>query len=131
MNRDKKEIVLTNDSVLMDIQNAFTTLYPFLKIDFLQTCSPSRSVRSILMHPLTSLKQLKNINTSQKINIDINRTVAEMSSDLESALGLVVEVSRKSGNVWNVISLTDSWTLENQNAAGKFICSEMASPKQY
>jgi hypothetical protein len=35
-------------------------------------------------------------------------------------------VSRKSGNVWNMISVTDGWTLESQNSAGEFISSQMA-----
>jgi hypothetical protein len=39
-------------------------------------------------------------------------------------------MSRKSGNVWNVISVTDGWTLENQNASGQFISSVMAGPSK-
>ena len=38
-----------------------------------------------------------------------------------------MQVFRKSGNIWNAISLTDSWTLESQNEAGEFISTEMSA----
>ncbi len=42
-------------------------------------------------------------------------------------LGLYIQVFGKSGNVWNVISFTDSWTLESHNKAAEFISAEMAA----
>jgi hypothetical protein len=49
---------------------------------------------------------------------------------LRIKLGVIVQVSRKSGNVWNVISITEGWTLESQNSAGEFISSEMTMPSR-
>lgn len=128
MNSNKKEILITKDSILVDIQSAFTAFFPFLKIDFLQPNTLSKSSKNLTVHPHTALKSLSNINTPKKINIDNGRTVSEVCDDFKNALGFAVEVSRKSGNVWNVISVTEGWTLESQNAAGKFISSVMAVP---
>lgn len=128
MNTNKKEILITSDSVLRDIQNTFAAYFPFLKIEFLQTDKRSKSSRSITINPNTSLK---NLNSLQKINIDNTRTVSEVANDLKTALGFPVEISRKSGNVWNVISVTNGWTLESQNSAGKFISSEMEGSSTY
>jgi hypothetical protein len=130
MNNNKNEILITSESVVINIQNTFTTHFPFLKIEFLRPDKLSKSVRSITVDPNTSLKNLNNINTPQKISIDNNRTVSEVCKDFENALGLFVEVSRKSGNVWNVISVTEGWTLQNQNAAGEYISSVMAVPSK-
>lgn len=127
MNLNKKEILITRDSVLRDIQNKFTDFFPFLKIEFLQTDMLSKSARSIHIDTNTLIKNLKNINAPQGISIENNRTVAQVADAFKNALGLTIEVSRKSGNVWNVISLTDAWTLETQNSAGKFISLEMAT----
>lgn len=128
MNNDKKEIFITKDSSLMDIQSAFSAFFPFLKIDFLQPDTVSKSLRGITIHPQTSLKSLTDINTPKIINVDNCRTVSEICDDFKHTLGYTVEVSRKSGKVWNVISVTDGWTLEGQNSAGKHISSLMSAP---
>jgi hypothetical protein len=71
------------------------------------------------------LKQIKNIGAVNKINISNNITIGDLTHKLEALLGVIIQVFRKCGNVWNVISLTSEWTLENQNASGLFISSEM------
>ncbi|QEC65766.1 hypothetical protein FRZ67_00015 [Panacibacter ginsenosidivorans] len=63
-----------------------------------------------------------------KLRIENKRTIAQVEDDCIQQLGLLVQISRKSGNVWNTISLTENWTLEEQNNAGKFISSEMKLP---
>ena len=122
---------MNDDRLLSDIQYEFQLSYPFLKIDFLKTDTDSRNLRSVTIHPGTCLKQLANLRIARKININNYRTISELSQDFETVLGVILQVSRKSGNVWNVISVTDGWTLETQNAAGEFISSEMNASVHY
>lgn len=63
------------------------------------------------------------------ITMDFNeeRTVAEVEKDFRELLGVQIKVCRKSGNVWNEITLTDNWTLKSQNTAGEFISTEMTA----
>lgn len=126
MQLNNKEILLLNDSSVMDIQDAFTNLYPFLKIDFFEIDRSAKTLKSVKIDPKTYLNQLANLKMQYTIDIHKNRTVSELSHALEHALGVIVQISRKSGNVWNMISVTDGWTLENQNTAGEFISSQMA-----
>ena len=126
MQLHNKEIWINNDSLLMDIQSAFTGCYPFLKIEFLETDAAAKTLKSCKIDPHTCLKKLANLSLNCKMNINNNRTVSEILHDFEHTLGVIVQVSRKSGNVWSTISVTDGWTLEAQNAAGKFISSEMS-----
>jgi hypothetical protein len=121
-----KEISISNDSLIKNIQHEFSACYPFLKIEFLLTGKKEKNGRSNLMDPSTSLKQLANIN-EHKIDINGHRTVAEVSQDLQETLGVIVRMFRKSGNVWSTISISDSWTLQSQNVAGEYISSEMAT----
>ncbi|MEO6489743.1 MAG: hypothetical protein ABIO04_07385 [Ferruginibacter sp.] len=93
----------------------------------MQTQKVLRS-RSITIDLDTSIMNLNHVDVPIKISIDDTRTIAQVSDDFEKALGFSIEVLRKSGNVWNVISVTKGWTLENQNSAGRFISMEMASP---
>ena len=125
MELNNKEILINNDSLIRDIQYEFSACYPFLKIEFFATGNQPKNGRSTLLDPRTSLKRDANVSP-RKIDINRNRTVAEVSRDLQDTLGVIVKVCRKSGNVWNTISLSDSWTLQSQNIAGEYISSEMA-----
>lgn len=130
MELKNKEILINNESLLVDIQEAFSARYPFLKIDFLETDATARNLKSTKIDPRTSVKKMTNAGSAYKIDINDRRTVAEISHEFEHKLGVIVQVSRKSGNVWNVISITEGWTLETQNSAGEFISSEMAMPSR-
>ncbi len=85
----------------------------------------AKNGRSASLDPHILLKQLANVNP-RNIDINRNRTVAELSRELQDILGVLVRVSRKSGNVWSTISISDSWTLQSQNIAGEYISSQMA-----
>ena len=128
METNNKEILINKDRHLIDIQTVFTACYPFLRIEFIQIEKDVKSLKRIVIDPLTSLKQLTILDAPIKIDINKNRTVSEVSNDFEKSLRAIVQVSRKSGNVWNMISVTDNWTLQSQNTAGEYICSEMAVP---
>ena len=128
MQLNNKEILMTNESLLTDIQSAFTACYPFLKIDFIK---PDKAVKTLIsekIDPCSSLKQFSNANLLYKLDINNHRTVSQVSDDIKSTLGVIVQMSRKSGKVWNAISFTDGWTLETQNSEGEFISSIMDVP---
>ena len=127
--RNKMEILINNDRLLMDIQGEFSRRYPFLKLEFLEKDKLAKTPKTSRIDPRTSLKKLNKTGSSQKIDINNRRTVSEISTDFANSLDVIVQVYRKSGNVWNVISITDGWTLESQNSAGEFISLEMASIK--
>jgi hypothetical protein len=124
-----KEILIDENSLVITIQEAFNGFYPFLKIEFLKQLNNNnhlQKTRKIL--PQDSIKEITNAVMPVKLNIENKRTITQVENDCKLLLGLSVQVSRKSGNIWNLITLTDSWTLEEQNDAGKFISSEMNGP---
>lgn len=122
----RTEIVISGDSLIMDIQQQFSMLYPYLKIEFFKKNNKtSPSAKLSAASPQNKIKELTNLETPQKLNVGNTRTVAEIASDFYKQIGLSVLLFRKSGNIWNTISLTEGWTLENQNKAGEFISTEM------
>jgi hypothetical protein len=129
MERNKKEIVITNDSLLADIQDAFSAAYPFLMIEFFRNDKCPLTSRHVKIAPGTPLKDLMSLQAMQVINIGSQRTVSEVLRDCIGTLGLTAQICRKSGNVWNAVSLTDGWTLDRQNAAGEYISAIMAPPQ--
>jgi len=46
-------------------------------------------------------------------------TVAEMEERFRDIYGLGVQVFRKSGTIWLETTVTDGWTLEDQNKQGE------------
>ena len=121
------EILVERETLLADIQKAFNKWYPFLKIEFFGNAANKQLLRSIRLDPGTSLNNLNHGYLDHTINIGLNRTVAEFAHELESMLGVIVQVSRKAGNFWHQISATHWWTLQSQNEAGKIISSEMSN----
>ncbi|MDB5245641.1 MAG: hypothetical protein JWQ40_35 [Segetibacter sp.] len=122
-----KELIISGYSVVRDIQKAFNSHYPFLKIEFSTNPKGVFSLKKHMVSPESSMSKITHLPTPIQLNVAEYRTVAEVEKDCTEFLGLSMQVFRKSGNVWNVISLTDSWTLESQNNAGEFISTEMAA----
>lgn len=120
---EKKVIIVSDNSAWTEIQSSFSKHYPFLKIDCRQN-----SYRRNTIDADPSITQHSFVNQPCIIDISSNRTVSEILYDFKIMLGLDLKVSRKSGKVWNIISLTEDWTLGNQNAEGEFISSQPAIP---
>ncbi len=125
MEKVNKEILINTYSLWTDIQSVFSMHYPFLKIEYIENDKGTKVNRSLKTDTQLPIKQITNVTLPCKIDIHSNRSVVQVSLDFKIIMGLKVKVLRKSGNVWNVISITEGWTLENQNAAGKFISSQM------
>ena len=116
------KLYLEKESQIEGIKKVFSAFYPFLKIEFyrkpLRTNNHSFKKEAISSH--TALLHLPKLNSRKGIDISQNRTVKDVEKDFES-LGLFAEVFRKSGNVWIETSLTNDWTLQQQNLEGEEI----------
>src|SRR5436190_2131585 len=109
-----RRLYISEDTRIGKLKTDFNACYPFLKIDFLK-----RNVAN-----KTHADEFERMNGAKNIeNIDINkdRTVAQIKKDFKEMFGLTAEVFRKSGNVWIETTLTDDWTLEQQNREAEFI----------
>jgi len=122
-----KEIIITKNTLITEIQKDFNVFYPFLKIEFSTNAKKFLSLKKYEINPESRISKITNLANTIQLNVDEERTVAEVEEDCKKLLGLSMQVFRKSGNVWNAISLTESWTLKSQNTAGEFISIEMAS----
>lgn len=122
-----REIEVNGDRLVKDIKSEFNLLYPFLKIEFLkrEVSNSSASNKVDKVGDETPIKQLSTSKSRATISLESYRTIQDLENDFHNLLGIHIQVLRKSGNVWNIISLTDAWTLESQNKAGEFISSEM------
>ena len=121
----KKQIQINNETFLKDIQKSFNEYYPYLKIEFLEPKKYPLEPRLKNDHYSMQVKDLSLLQNPIAIDVSNERTIEDIIIDFKKNTGTNINVSRKSGNIWNVITLTGSWTLESQNNAGLFISSEM------
>jgi hypothetical protein len=114
-------LYIEKEGNIENIKKVFSTCYPFLKIEFYkkQYLSDQPLARKEVMSPKATLLQSL-LPAKSVINIGNERTVTQIENDFAS-LGLIAEVFRKSGNVWVGTSLTNDWTLQQQNLEGEEI----------
>ena len=117
-------IDIGDDTRLADIQATFAAAYPYLSVHFFIPGKEDTRYHAAIDIHASQGKRLKE-KTPCNVNIGGSTTVSELVEALQKLFGLSVHICRKSGKVWNLISVTGGWTLEEQNNAGAFICKEM------
>ena len=104
---------------ISEIQNDFNSLYPYLKIEF-YAVNGNANGKSQKKHLQNSVK-VKNAGLTRGGSIEISdlMTVGELEHIFRTQFGLSAQVSRKSGILWLETTMTDKWTLKQQNDHGK------------
>ena len=98
---------------IKQIQTAFNTRYPYLKIELIkQQGGKPEAMKGndvIVKVPATT------------ISIGSQQTVTRLEQEFLEKAGLKVKVYRKFCNVWIETTLTNDWTLEQQNSEGRLL----------
>ncbi|MGH2553409.1 MAG: hypothetical protein ACRDEB_06805 [Chitinophagaceae bacterium] len=111
---------ISSNRLISEVQKEFNEAYPFLKIEFFKPRSFARS--DFMTHQIipSHLKigdgQLA--ITDGRIEIAENIKVSELEKNFKDMFNMAVQVFRKSGNLWLETTMTDDWTLEQQNNHG-------------
>ena len=108
---------------LQDVQQDFNAAYPFLKLEFFKPLfglNNLPSAKNILMHSL-KVSEARRVQHDGQLELRDLMQVAELERTFKELYGLNVQVFRKSGNIWLETTMTDSWTLKQQNDHGREI----------
>jgi hypothetical protein len=124
------QLIIEKSSLAGDIKKAFTTGFPFLRIEFYKKQTGINN--QIKKEPVSfylPIVHTAHINEEKKI-IHINKqtTVEQLENEFAS-LGITAEIFRTSGNVLVETSLTRNWTLEQQNKEAMEISSHFTQQK--
>lgn len=119
-------IQLLKSRLIGDVQQDFNELYPFLRIDFYRNIAGR--LGSSVKQKLNKTARLAAAGNLQEGDIEINdaMTVGQLEKTFRERFGINVQVSRKSGPVWLETTVTDKWTLKQQNDHGR----ELSIPLQ-
>lgn len=125
------KITINDQQSISQLSDSFNELFPFLKLEFFskrhKTGEPSPM--QYLINKNLMLKDCRKGNDFRQIIIEPNMAVSELEQLLWTQYGLGVQVFRKSGNVWLETTLTDAWTLDEQNKEGEYL-SKKNEPDQ-
>jgi hypothetical protein len=106
-------------SSIKEIQESFTHEYPFLSIDFYK--HKEGRLGSAVRQKLQKSLSLGSIGMKREGIIQINDTLTVRSLEeiFLKQFGLHIQVSRRSGSIWLETTMTNNWTLQQQNTHGK------------
>lgn len=117
-------IEVMKNKTIADLQDDFNQLYPFLRLDFYKNVNGR--LGSFLKQKLNKTVLLYNAGNQKEGKLEITdfMTVEQLEKIFQNRFGMSVQVSRKSGSVWLETTMTDNWTLKQQNEHGR----ELSSP---
>lgn len=108
---------------LFMIQEEFNNAFPYLKLAFF--LRPARLEtdfvlpRRLFNQTNKTLNECRTVLTDLKVIIEPKMTVLDLDQQFQKAYGIGILVYRRSGKVWLETTLTDAWTLEEQNWQGE------------
>ncbi|MEO7526867.1 MAG: hypothetical protein ABIT35_01405 [Chitinophagaceae bacterium] len=112
--------------LISDVQKEFNDIFPFLKLEFFNTKSFSRNDFSA-SQIIPKNRKLGEGQTGIKddiIEIGEEMKVSVLENIFRDKFKLAVQVFRKSGNLWLETTMTDSWSLLQQNNHGREISTK-------
>ena len=115
---------ISEDSLIKEVQEEFNRVYPFLKIEFFDKAHGYRqpSAGNFRFDPKQRIMEAgKKGFRKGDIELGDKMTVYELEKKLQDLFCLSAQVMRKSGNIWLETTMTDNWTLKEQNEHGKEI----------
>jgi len=107
---------IAQHKTLNETQEEFNKAYPFLRIEFYRNTEPGFARRHLKNSMLMVAAGLKK---NGEMEITDGMTVGELENNFLQNFGLNVQLSRKSGNLWLETTMTDGWTLKQQNDHGR------------
>ncbi|HSH68185.1 MAG TPA: hypothetical protein VLB84_20815 [Bacteroidia bacterium] len=115
------KIIINDNRKIADIQEEFHKNFPYLKLVFFsQTHEPKAGTSRVLMQPANkTVGECRTKHNKGIIEIEPGMSVMQLEQHLNNIFGLGVQVFRQSGRVWLETTITDSWTLEEQNQQGE------------
>jgi hypothetical protein len=114
---------ISPNRMISDVQQEFNNMYPFLKLEFYRNKIyqlPDFTLKNILPHK-RKIADGQMAITDGELEIKPEMTVRELEKIFTKEFFLLAQVFRRSGNIWLQTSMTDSWTLRQQNEHGKEI----------
>jgi hypothetical protein len=116
------QIHITPSRHIYEIQQDFSSLFPFLKLEFFVNRHSKTHLSAAEIAPGgKKIGDIQRSLTDGLLSLDQLMKVMDLEHTLNKDFSLASQVFRKSGNVWLETTMTDGWTLQQQNNHGREI----------
>ena len=105
-------LYITSGKPVRDMQQEFSQAFPYLKIDFFTKGNAAK--KNIFTDQFLSLKQKPGADNTG-IMLTPSLTIKELERRCEELFGVSVKVYRRFNNLWLETSITENFTLQQQN----------------
>lgn len=116
------KIILEDKLTLVSVQKEFNDMFPYLKVSFFLITKSALEGNSTQKSLEKSTKTFGEFRKTKSENIPIitpDMTVSELENQMKNEYGILAQVYRNSGRMWLETTVTDSWTLREQNRQGE------------
>ena len=119
-------LTIKDDRKISEVQESFNTSFPYLKLEFFKKMHGVKELSPLkgMIDSDRTIGQIRTIHSDGFITITPKMTVAELEQEFGRIFGLSAQVFRKSGKMWIETTVTDKWTLEQQNSEGEALTVE-------
>jgi hypothetical protein len=121
------KITINDRRKIYGVQEEFNKVFPYLKLEFFS--KPHKpgapSSKKLMKNNVQTVGECRTIHNNGQITINPLMTVIELEQRFSDVYGLHVQVFRKSGKIWLETSVTDGWTLEEQNRQGESLSNDI------
>ncbi len=117
------KIEIASKRLLSEIQKEFNDYFPFLKIEFFRSTTPRASKWNAANRIFPNL-EIGRCQVQKKegfVHFQEETKVEELENLFLNEFNLNVQVFRRSGNIWLETTMTDKWSLKQQNDHGREI----------
>jgi hypothetical protein len=121
------KITIDPKATFESIRLQFKKHFPFLDIHCFKNKHENQqgSSKKSMHQPDTRLSELMNVSGPVSVAFQPTDTVKQFEEKIKDTSGLNVQVFRKSGKLWLETTVTDGWTLQQQNEEGEKSVSEV------
>jgi hypothetical protein len=124
----KMKIIIDDNSTLFEIQEEFTKMFPFLRIDFFlkKLTTTALSAHKLLKSTAKTIADYGTNDEQKSFIITPQMTVSQLEQCFNSEYGISIKVYRNSWRVWLETTVTECWTLEEQNRQGEALSGKIS-----
>ena len=114
-------LTIDDNKKISAIQQEFNALFPYLKLEFFKHAHSVHqgSPKKDMLNSNLILKQFRNKHVNGSLEIKETMKVSDLENSFQTLFNLSAQVFRKSAGSWIETSVTDDWTLKQQNDEGK------------
>ncbi len=111
-------ITISAQTIIKEIQDAFTTRFPFLKLEFFIDANADGifTAKEMIKDHDKTIGDLTKTALNSAVEIHGSHTITELEQSFKTNFGLIVQVFHNRKHTWIVSTTSDQLTLEILNA---------------